>query len=208
MTKIIDWRRMILAELPVNEDFFVEKYLMDAIQDLCKRTSCFTEDIADTSVATQGSHTLTVVTANAKLVKFLYAKYKLITLETKTRGEMTHLNSQWENVDGTPIYTIYDGGNSIRWSKKPDTTGDAVQFTVAIMPTDIENSDIPEPIDDEHLETVKDYVKWKFYLQPEFFNEKLATYHQKRYVEGRGKLRISVLTGFTGSAVVQQTSFV
>lgn len=197
-----------MAELPVNEDFFVEKYLMDAMQDLCKRTNCLKENIADTSVATQGSHTLTIVTANAKFVKFLYGKYKTVALETKTRGEMTYLNPMWEVSEGTPIYTIYEGGSSVRWSKIPDVTGDAVEFTVAIMPTDIENSDIPEPIEDSHLETVKDYVKWKFYLLPDFFNEKLVAYHEKRYESGRGKLRISVLTGFTGNAEVQQTRFV
>lgn len=208
MTKIIDWRRQVLSELPIDEDIFVEKYLIDAIQDLCRKTSCYTENIADTSVATQGSHTLTITTANASLIRFLYGKYKTITLEAKTRGEMTQLNSKWEEADGTPIYTVYDGGNSVRWSKKPDTTGDAVEFTVAIMPTSIENSDIPTPIENEHLETVKDYVKWKYYLQPQAFNEKLAMYHQKRYEAGRGKLRISVLTGFSGNSQVQHKSFV
>jgi hypothetical protein len=168
----------------------------------------FREIITDTSVATQASHTLVPVTADSKLVKFLYAKYKLITLKVKTRGEMTHLNPQWESTEGTPVYTVYDGGNSVRWSKIPDATGDAVEFTVCLEPTSIEDSDIPLPIEEDHLETVKDYVKWKFYLQLETFNEKLATYHQKRYESGRGKLRISVLTGFTGNAKVQQVSFV
>lgn len=208
MTKIIDWRQKMLAELPVNEDIFVEKYLMDAIQDLCKRTNVFTEIIVDTSVATQPTHTLVPLTANAKLVRFLYGKYKKDILETKTKGEMVHLNSQWDSIEGTPIYTVYEGGNTVRWSKIPDVTGDNVEFTVALEPTSIESSDIPQPIENEHLETVKDYVKWKFYLQPQIFNEKLATYHQKRYESERDKLRISVLTGFTGNAQVEYVSFV
>ena len=208
MTKIIEWRQKILAELPINEDLFTEKYLMDAVQDLCRRTACFTEDIADTSVVDVPNHTLTPATANAKFVRFLYGKYKNAILDNKTIGEMKHESgSEWETTKGTPLFIVYEGGNTIRWSKIPDITGDDVEFTVSLMPTDITDSDIPEKIEDLHLETVKDYVKWKTYLQPAMFNEKLAIYHEKRYEQGRGKLRISVLTGFSGNAQVQQTRF-
>ncbi len=209
MTKIIDWRQKVLAELPTEEDLYVEKYLMDAIQELCKRTGCFTEDIADTSVSGQPDHTLVPVTANSKFVRFLYGKYLNDILDPKTIGEMKHeAGKQWQIVTGTPLFTVYEGGNTVRWSRIPDNTGDAVEFTVSLMPTSIEDSDIPEKIEDLHLETVKDYVKWKFYLQPTTFQEKLAAYHEKRYEIGRGKLRASVLTGFSGNAQAQQERFV
>lgn len=209
MTKIIDWRQKILAELPLNEDLFVEKYLMDAIQELCKRTGCLTEDIADTSTEDVSEHTLAIITANAQFVRFLHGKYKTENLGNRTIGEMNHFSGiSWKETKGTPLFIVYEGGRSIRWSKIPDTTGDAVEFTVSIMPTDIELSDIPEKIEDLHLETVKDYVKWKYFLQATTFNEKLAAYHEKRFEQGRGKLRASVLTGFTGNAQVQQERFV
>jgi hypothetical protein len=208
MTKIIDWRQKVLSELPTEEDLFVEKYLMDAIQELCKRTGCFTEDIADVSTIDVPEHTLVPLTANTQFVKFLYGKYKNDILDNKTVGEMTHESgNNWEITTGTPLFIVYQGGSTIRWSKIPDTTGDAVEFTVSLMPTDIVDSDIPEKIEDLHLETVKDYVKWKFYLQPATFQEKLAAYHEKRFEQGRGKLRISVLTGFSGNSQVQQARF-
>jgi hypothetical protein len=208
MTKIIEWRQKVLAELPTEEDIFVEKYLMDAIQELCKRTGCFTEDIADVSTIDVPNHTLVPLTANSKFVRFLYGKYKNDILDNKTVGEMKHESGKnWEITTGTPLFIVTEGGNTVRWSKIPDTTGDAVEFTVSLMPTDIELSDIPEKIEDLHLETVKDYVKWKFYLQPATFQEKLATYHEKRFEQGRGKLRISVLTGFSGNSQAQQERF-
>jgi hypothetical protein len=208
MTKIIEWRQKVLSELPTDEDMFVEKYLMDAIQELCKRTGCFTEDIVDTSTTGVPEHTLVPLTANVKFVKFLYGKYKNNILDNKTIGEMKHESgNDWQITTGTPLFIVYEGGNTVRWSKIPDTTGDAVEFTVSLMPTDIADSDIPEKIEDLHLETVKDYVKWKFYLQPATFQEKLAAYHEKRFENGRGKLRISVLTGFSGNSQVQQARF-
>ncbi len=210
MTKIIEWRQSVLSELPINEDIFVEKFLMEAIQELCRKSQCFTEVIADTSVINVPTHTLTPVTANTKLVRFLYGKYLNKTLDNKTVGEMIYLNPEWLIGTGTPNYIVYEGGNTVRWSKIPDTTGDSVTFTVAIMPTSITDSDIPQQIEDDHLETVKDYVKWKVYLMPVegLFNERLALYHEKRYESGRGKLRISVLTGFSGNSQVEQVSFV
>lgn len=208
MTKIIDWRQKVLSELPTEEDLFVEKYLMEAIQELCKRTGCFTEDIADVSTIDVPEHTLVPLTANTQFVRFLYGKYKNDILDNKTVGEMKHESGKnWEITTGTPLFIVYQGGNTVRWSKVPDTTGDAVEFTVSLMPTDIVDSDIPEKIEDLHLETVKDYVKWKFYLQPATFQEKLAAYHEKRFEQGRGKLRISVLTGFSGNSQVQQARF-
>ena len=62
--------------------------------------------------------------------------------------------------------------------------------------------------DSDKIKTVKDYVKWKIYLQPALFNEKLVAYHEGRYEQGRGKLRVSVLTGFSGNAQAQQERFV
>jgi hypothetical protein len=210
MTKIIEWRQPVLSELPVNEDIFVEKFLMEGIQELCKYSKCFTEDIADTSTINVPEHTLTPITANVKLVRFLYGKYLNKTLDGKTRGEMTAMNPQWEITSGTPNYFVYDGGNTIRWSKIPDATGDAVTFTVALMPTSIEDSDIPQQIEDDHLETVKDYVKWKTYMMPieGVHNLKLGLFHKAEYEKGRAKLRISVLTGYFGNSQAQQERFV
>lgn len=202
MTKIIDWRREVLSELPVEEDIFIEKYLMDAISDLCKRTDCLQETISDVSVIGNPDHLLVPLTANSKLVSFLYAKYSGRVLKNKTAGEMVSFNPRWEEASGTPNYTIYNGGNTVRWDKKPTIAGDSVEFIVSITPTSITDSDIPIPIEHAHLETVKDYVKWKFYLQPQIFNERLAGYHEKRYEDGRGKLRVSVLTNYTGSLSV------
>ncbi len=199
----------MLSELPVNEDIFVEKFLMEAIQELCKKSQCLTEIIADSSTINVPTHTLTPVTANTKLVRFLYGKYLNKTLPNKTAGEMIYSNPEWLIVTGTPNYIVYEGGSTVRWSKIPDTTGDSVTFTVALMPTSITDSDIPSQIEDLHLETVKDYVKWKVYSMPikELFNERLALSHKKEYESGRGKLRISVLTGFAGNSQVEQVSF-
>lgn len=210
MTKIIEWRQPVLSELPVNEDIFVEKFLMECIQELCRKSQCFTEIIADTSTIDVPTHTLVPITPDSKMVKFLYGKYLNKTLPNKTVGEMTHLNPEWEVVAGTPSYIVYEGGNTIRWAKIPDKTGDSVSFTVSLIPTSIEDSDIPQQILDEHLETVKDYVKWKVYMMPieGLFNEKLAIFHKKEYEGGRSKLRISVLTGFSGNSQAQQVRFV
>jgi hypothetical protein len=210
MTKIIDWRQPVLSELPMNEDIFVEKFLMESIQELCRKSQCLTEVIADVSVSGEPTHTLVPVTANTKMVKFLYGKYLDKIFDNKTVGEMNHLNPKWEINTGTPNYIVYEGGNTIRWSKIPDNSDDDVSFTVSLIPTSITDSDIPQQIEDEHLETVKDYVKWKIYMMPikELFNERLALYHEKRYVSGRSKLRISVLTGFSGNSQAQQARFV
>jgi hypothetical protein len=210
MTKIIEWRQPVLSELPVNEDIFVEKFLMEGIQELCRKSQCFTEDIADTSAAGVPVHTLVAVTADSMVVKFLHGKYLNKILDNKTIGEMKHLNPQWAINTGTPNYIVYEGGNTVRWSKIPDKTGDDVTFTVSLIPTSITDSDIPRQIEDEHLETVKDYVKWKIYMMPipALFNEKLALHHKKEYEGGRSKLRISVLTGFSGNSQAQQERFV
>ncbi len=208
MTKIIDWRQGVLSELPVNEDLFVEKFLMQAMTELCRRTHCFTEAIVDASTVDVSDHTLTPVTTYAKLVRFLYGKYKTITLPNKTVGEMIAMNRKWETVEGTPTFIVYEGGDSITWSKIPDTTGDAVEFTVALEPTDIVNSDIPELIEIDHEETVKDYVKWKYYMQPGVLQDvKLGLYHKGEYEKGRGRLKISVITGFSGNSQVEQVAF-
>lgn len=200
----------MLSELPFNEDIFIEKYLMEGIQDLCRKSQCFTEAIVGASTDGDPVHTLTATSAYSKVVKFLYGKYLNRTLENRTVGEMTHRNPQWETNIGTPNFIVYEGGNTIRWSKIPDTTGDSVEFTVSLIPTDIENSDVPRQIEDDHLETVKDYVKWKTYITPleNIFNERLAIYHEKRYERGSDKLKVSVLTGFSGNAQVQQVRFV
>ncbi len=207
MTKIIEWRQRVLSELPLNEDLFVEKFLMDAIRELCRKTFCLKEDIADTTTATVPSHTLVPTTLNSKFVRFLYGKYDSKALENKTFGEMNELNPKWEISEGTPAYIVYEGGNTIRWSKIPDTTGDAVEFTVALEPTDIVDSDIPELIEIDHEETVKDYIKWKYYLQAPVFNAQLSMAHKKEYENGRDDLKISMLTGHTGNSQAKQVSF-
>lgn len=207
MTKIIAWRMGIISELPVNEDLFVEKFLMEGIKELCRRTQCLAEVITDVSVVDQSSHTLAPTTPNTALVRFLYGRYKGVGLENKTVGEMIHMNREWESLKGTPPYIVYEGGNTIRWAKIPDTAGDDVEFTVALEPTDIADSDIPELIEIDYEETVKDYVKWKYYLQPVTLNEKMAMYYKKEYEKGRARLRISVITGFTGNSQAEQTPF-
>jgi hypothetical protein len=207
MTKIIEWRYKVLSELPVQEDLFVEKFLMDGMQDLCRRTSVWTEDIADVSTVDVPNHTLTPLTAYTKLVRFLSGSYKGVELDNKTVGEMVALSREWKTGKGTPPYIVYEGGNTIRWAKIPDTTGDAVSFTVSLEPTDIENSDIPLQIETDHLETIKDYVKWKFFMQPQVFNADLALLHKKMYESGRGKLKISVITGFVGNSQAHQERF-
>ncbi len=207
MTKIIDWRQKVLSELSLNEDLFVEKFLMEGVQELCRKTQCFREIITDTSTIDVSEHTLTPVTANAKFTRFLYGKYKDIQLDEKTVGEMKALSPNWETHKGTPMYIVYQGGSTIRWSSIPVVTGDAVEFTVALEPTSIEDSDIPEVMEIDHLETVKDYVKWKFYMQPQVFNADLALLHKKEYERGRGKLKISMITGFVGNSQAHQESF-
>jgi hypothetical protein len=207
VTKIIEWRQKVLSELPINEDLFVEKFLMNGMQELCRRTHCYREVITDVSAEDQPSHTLVPVTLNTALVRFLYGKYNSVSLPNKTVGEMTHMSKKWESLKGTPPYIVYEGGKTIRWAKIPDTDGHDVEFTVALEPTDIADSDIPELIEIDHEETIKDYVKWKYYLQPQTLSEKLAMYHKKEYENGRGKLKISVITGFSGNSQVEQAPF-
>lgn len=207
MTTILEWRYTVLSELPVQEDLFVEKFLMDGMKDLCRRTHVWTEDIADVSTVDVPTHTLTPLTPNAKLVRFLSGSYKGVELDNKTTGEMMALNRQWKSIKGTPPYIVYEGGNTIRWAKIPDKTGDAVSFTVSLEPTDIELSIIPEQIETDHEETIKDYVKWKYYMQPQVFNADLALLHKREYERGRGKLKISVITGFVGNSQAQQERF-
>lgn len=214
---ILDLRHDIVAELSKSDgtfqDTFLEKFLLDAIVDMCKETYCYTEEISDTSVVDTPTYTLTPTTSEAKLVGLISARWgdddDEAELLVTNKRELDEQNRFWKQSTGQPNAILYNGDSTITLNRIPDTsdlTGVAIIYEVAIAPSSID-SVVPEVIEFRHLETVKYYVKWKVYEHPDFFNFKAADRFEKKYIRGRNKLKSEVMGEFIGNTTVRARSF-
>lgn len=214
---ILDLTHDIVAELssangPFQETF-LEKYILNAIVDLCKKTYCYTEEISDVSVVDTAEYTLTPITANAKLVGFISARWGTgddsTELTNTNKRELDEQDKLWQTRTGQPSAVTYGGGDTIRFDRIPDTaalTGIAIELLVAITPNSVD-SIVPKVIELRHLETVKYYVKWKTYESPDFFDIKKADYFRKFYKKGMNELKDEILEELIGNTTVKAKSF-
>ena len=214
---ILSLRHDIVAELSKSDgtfqDTFLEKFLLDAVIDLCKKTYCYTEEISDISVVDTSTYTLTPVTSNAKLVGLISARWgdddDEAELLVTNKRELDEQNRFWKQSTGQPNAIIYNGDTTITFNRIPDTTaltGVAVVYEVAITPNSID-SVVPEVIELRHLETITHYVKWKTYEHPDFFNIALADRFEKKYNSGLSELKNEVMGEFSGNTTVKARSF-
>jgi len=189
---ILDFRIRIRAELPDTKDLFVEQLMLDGIQDLCRETSCWTEEVSGMlSVKDTASYAVTVTTSNTEMIGMWQAKYNNKTLDPITNREMDHRDSEWEQRSGTPDGAIYDGGTGIRFNVTPDTSGKAITVDAIIMPDSVDGV-VPPRIEKRHKEAVKSYVKWKVYISPKTFNAEMAVYFEKDYIKRKNMLKIEI----------------
>jgi hypothetical protein len=185
-------RLKALAELPNSKNLFVEKYMLDGIQDLCRETACFIEPITLTSIKDQSIYPMTITTANAEVIGFWEGKYDNANIRSISNRKMDHSDRQWETRSGTPNAAIYDGDTSVRFNVTPDTTGKAIQLEPIIMPSNVDGV-VPPRIEKRHQEAIKSYVKWKIYEHPgEFFSIELALRYEKDYIRRKNRLKIEV----------------
>lgn len=214
---ILSLRHDIVAELSKSDgtfqDTFLEKFLLDAIKDLCKKTYCYTEEISDVSVIDTSTYTLTPVTADAKLVGLISARWgddeDEGELFVTNKRELDEQNRRWKQATGQPNAIVYNGDKTITFDRIPDTTaltGINIVYRIAITPNSID-SVVPEVIELRHLETVTHYVKWKTYEHPDFLNLKLADRFEKKYNAGRSELLHEVMGEFIGNTTIKAKSF-
>ncbi len=189
---ILDFRRSVLAELPETKDIFVERLMLDCIQELCRETSCWIEDVTGMlSVKDTASYAVTVTTSNAEMIGMWQAKYNNKTLDPITDRDMDHRDSEWEQRSGTPDGAIYDGDINIRFNVTPDTSSKAISVEAIIMPDSIDGV-VPPRIEKRHKEAIKSYVKWKTYEAPKTFNAELAVYFRNDFTRRKNVLKIEV----------------
>lgn len=189
---ILDMRRTTLAELPDSKELFVEKFMLDGIQDLCRETACFIEPVTLTSVKDLSIYPMTITTANAEVIGFWQGKYDNATVKAMSNRQMDNRDRQWETRSGTPNRAIYDGDTSVRFNVTPDTSGKAIELEAIIMPSNV-NGIVPPRIEKRHQEAVKSYVKWKVYENPgKFFSIELALRYERDYTRRKNRLKVEV----------------
>ncbi len=189
---ILDFRLNVLAELPDTKGLFVERLMLDGIQELCRETSCWTEEVTGMlSVADTASYAVTVTTSNAEMIGLWQAKYNNKTLDPITDREMDHRDSEWEQRSGTPDGAIYDGDINIRFNVTPDTSGKAITVGAIIMPDSVDGV-VPPRIEKRHKEAIKSYVKWKIYEAPKTFNAELAIYFREDFRKRKNVLKVEI----------------
>ena len=189
---ILDFRLNVIAELPDTKDIFVERLMLDSIQELCRETSCWIEDVTGMlSVADTDSYAVTVTTSNAEMIGVWSAKYDNDTIPKLSPRTLDHGDSRWETRTGTPTGFIYDDDINIRFDITPNTSGKAISVEALIMPNSVDGV-VPPRIEKRHKEAVKSYVKWKVYESPKNFNGELAVYFRSDYTKRKNALKIEV----------------
>jgi len=188
---ILDFRLKILAELPDAKDLFVEQLMLDGIQDLCRETSCWTEEVSGLStVADTASYAVSVMTANTDMIGLWQAKYNNKTLDPISNRAMDQRDSEWEQRSGTPDGAIYDGDNGIRFNVTPDTVT-SYSVEAIIEPNSVDGV-VPPRIERRHKEAVKSYVKWKVFISPKTFNAEMAVYFERDYIKRKNRLKVEI----------------
>ncbi len=189
---ILDFRLAIIAELPDTKNIFVERLILDGLQELCRETFCYIEDVTGMlSVKDTASYAVTVVTSNAEIIGINQAKYDSDTIEKVSPRTLDQGDSRWETRKGKPTAFIYDGDVNIRFDVTPNTSGKSISVEAVIMPTSVDGL-VPPAIEKRHKEAVKSYVKWKVYESPKTFNGELALYFSKDYTKRKNALKIEI----------------
>lgn len=193
---IIDMRFSIVGELPDTKDIFLEKLMLDGIQDLCRETSCLIDPFTTTSTKNTHTYPLTIsgsLPANTEIIGFWQGKYDNVTLPDSSNRSMDQKDRKWEARSGTPTAIIYDGGTNIRFNVTPDTTSKAIQLEPILMPNSIDGN-VPEKIEKRYQEAVKDYVKWKMFGNPgsKLFNMDISKDFKNDYERKRNRLKIEI----------------
>ncbi len=190
---ILDFRIKVLAEIPKNPEIYVERLILDGIQEICKETSCFRETITGMqSEKDIANYAMTVVTNNVEVIGFWQGKYNDVNLNPISNRQMDTKDSQWEIRTGTPSGAIYDGDIGIRFDVTPDTTGTSIELEAIIQPDSVEGI-VPPRIERRHLEAVKAYVKWKIYEHPKTLNPALSDKFERDYTKRKNRLKIEIM---------------
>jgi hypothetical protein len=188
---ILDFRIKMLPELPNTKGLFIEQFMLDGIQDLCRETNCWLETVSGlTTVKDTASYAVSVMTANTDMIGLYQVKYNNKTLDPITNREMDHRDSEWEQRSGSPDGAIYDGDNGFRWNVTPDTSA-SYSVEAIIEPNSVDGV-VPPRIERRHKEAVKSYVKWKVYETPKTFNAEMAVYYKEDYRVRNNRLKIEV----------------
>lgn len=189
---ILDFRLNILAELPTNKDVFVERLMLDAIQELCRESHCWIENVTGMlSVKDTASYAVTVTTSNAELINIHQAIYDGNTIDGISDRRMDQRDSQWKSRSGSPDAYIYDGDINIRFNVTPDTSSKAISVEAVIMPSSVDGV-VPPKIEKRHKEAIKSYVKWKVFESPKTFNPDMALYFKEDFRKRKNALKIEI----------------
>lgn len=189
---ILDFRLTVLAELPETKNIFVERLMLDAIQELCRESSCWIEDVTGMlSVKDTSSYAVTIQTSNAEMIGVHQAKYNSDTIEKVSNRILDQADSRWETRAGSPTAFVYDGDINIRFDVTPDTSGKSISVEALIMPNSVDGV-VPPRIEKRHKEAVKSYVKWKIYENPKTFNGELAVWFRNDYTRRKNALKVEI----------------
>jgi hypothetical protein len=205
MATILEFKRFMMAELPGNADLMVEYHMVEGVKDMCKKTFAYRETITANSVVDQAAYPLTIVTANAQLVSFLDGTYDTVEKCIIDIPELVLCSPQWRIAEGTPNYFVYEGGNTVRFDRIPQEVK-ALEFRVAIMPTAI-ISTMPVAIENDYIDALKDYVKWKVYGSDPINDMQTALLFKREYENGRDNLKRDVLRNYSDSYQVNIEGF-
>jgi len=189
---ILDFKLSVVAEIPKDKNIFVERLMLDAIQELCRESHCWIETVTGMlSVKDTATYAVTVSTSNAEIINIHQGKYNNETIENISNRTMDHRETNWESRSGSPDAFIYDGDYSIRFNVTPDTSGKAVSFEAVIMPNSIDGV-IPPRIEKRHREAIKAYVKWKVYESEKYFDPIKSGKFERDFTRRKNALKVEV----------------
>jgi len=199
---ILDFKHLVLAELPGNADNLVELHMVEAVKDMCRKTFAYTEILTIPTVIDQHSYALASTIANTKFVSFIGGTYDGKDLDITDIAELEACDSSWKTSTGTPIAFVYtSGGNSVRVYRIPKEIK-TMTIEIAIMPLKI-ISELPEVIENNYIEGIKNYVKWKVYSSDPINDPVRAREFRVDYENDRDNLKREVLTNFQSEDLVQ-----
>ena len=122
----------------------------------------------------------------------------------------------WDSPPRIPAvakHLLFDGIDSVRTSRIPETSGIGFQVKVVLKPTSSYNGDIPSILE-KHSEAMLEYAKSRIYLtkgsdkDAPYFNQKLGLYWLGLYRMSRTDIKASVMRGFGGKQRVRPRRFV
>lgn len=192
---ILDFKRLILAELPGNADLLVELHMVEGVKDLCRETFAYTERVIVPSVVDQSAYSLVNATADTLFVSFVGGLYDDVELEVTDKTCLRASDPSWRLREGTPFHFVYSGGASVMVDRIPQSIVN-MDLELAIMPDKI-TSPMPEVIEQGYIEAVKNYVKWKVFSTDPINDLNKARLFEREYLNGRENLNREVLRNFS-----------